>query len=114
VLFFEQFFSYVSFFPCANNTHIFSPAHVVPLAFNDFVSKLAYVKLAIQLCKCLGWALFNLPFGFTFALNFCCIINNIRILCDLFGFGFFSSLFLQEVLNEDVRHVDAFLKLRDV
>jgi hypothetical protein len=84
------------------------------LAFNHFASKLAYVELVIQLCKCSGWALFNLPFGFTLALNFCCIINNIRILCDLFGLGFFSSLFLQEVLNEDVHHVDAFLKSKDV
>jgi hypothetical protein len=84
------------------------------LAFNHFASELAYVELVIPLCKCSGWALFNLPFGFTLALNFCCIINNIRILCDLFGLGFFSSLFLQEVLNEDVHHVDAFLKSKDV
>jgi hypothetical protein len=70
VLVFEQFFSYVSFFPCGNNTHIFSLAHVVNLAFDHFAFELTYVKLAIQLCKCLGWAPFNLPFGFTFAFIF--------------------------------------------
>jgi hypothetical protein len=105
-------FFLVSFFPCVNNTHIFSPAHVVPLAFNHFTSELAYVQLAIQLCKCSCWAPFNLPFKFTLPFNFCYIIKN--ILCVLFGFGFFSSLFLQEVLNDDVHHVDAFLKLGDV
>jgi hypothetical protein len=47
-------------------------------------------------------------------LNFVALSITLGSYVSFFGFGFFSSLFLQEVLNEDVHHVDAFLKLEDV
>jgi hypothetical protein len=53
-----------------------------------------------------------LPFKFTFPTNFCSLIYE--ILGVLFGFGSFFSSFLQEVLDEDVRHGDVLSKLGDV
>jgi len=52
------------FFPSlVNNTHNIGLAHVVPLAFNHFVSQLVFWGLVVQLHNCLAWAPFGLPFS---------------------------------------------------
>lgn len=50
---------------------------------------------------------------FALLVGFCCLVNSIRILGISFGSSFFS-FFLQEVLDEDVCHVDALLRSKDV
>jgi hypothetical protein len=55
-----------------------------------------------------------LPTSFTPFHGFCCLPNNIKVLRVSFGLVAFSSSFLQGVLDEDVYHVDALLKLGDV
>ncbi len=78
------------------------------------VFQLVFMKLVAQLHNCLVQAPFNLPLRFTFLADFCSSIYDIKILGVLFGSGSFFSSFLQEVLDEDVRHGHVFLKLGDV
>jgi len=44
----------------ANDTHNIGLDHVVPLAFDHFVSQLVFLGLVVQLHNCSAWA----PFGF--------------------------------------------------
>ncbi len=83
------------FLSLANNTHIFSLAHVVSFPFDHFASQFATMGLFIQFCKCLTWALFILPPRFIPSAEFCCLLSGMKILGVLFGFAFFASFFLQ-------------------
>lgn len=47
-------------------------------------------------------------------LGFCCLPNDIRVLGAPFGSMLFSSSFLQDVVDEDVRHVYMLLELGDI
>jgi hypothetical protein len=47
----------------ANDIHNIGPAHVVPLAFDHFVSQLVFMGLVVQLHNCSAWAPFGLPFN---------------------------------------------------
>ncbi len=68
----------------------------------------------VQPCKCLAWSFFDFPFGFSPPINFCCSLDNIKVLGIPFIFISFSLSFLQDTWDEDVRHVDALSRLRDV
>jgi hypothetical protein len=70
--------------------------------------------LVVQPCKCLAWALYGLPHGFTLLIDLCCLNDDIKILGVPFGFDCFSLSFLQKVLNENVHHVDELSRLGDV
>jgi len=54
--------------------------------------------------KCSAWSLFGLSSGFSFLSDFCCMLDNIKILGIPFGFCFFFLLFVQDTLNKDVCH----------
>jgi hypothetical protein len=70
--------------------------------------------LSIQPHKCLAWIPFGLPFGFIPLVEFCCPLDDTKILGIPCGSTSLAFSFLQEVLGEDVWHVDVFLKLGDV
>ncbi len=70
--------------------------------------------LYVQRHKCSIWVPSNLPFGFVPLTKFCCPLHGIMILGIPFGFTSFIFSFFQKVLNEDVKHVDMFLRLWDV
>jgi hypothetical protein len=55
-----------------------------------------------------------LPTGFTPFHGFCCLPDNSRVLGVSFGFVAFFFSFLENVLDENVYHVDVLLKLGDV
>jgi len=73
-----------------------------------------FVGLIVQPCKCLAWSLLGFPLGFSPPFGVYYPLNGIRVLGLPFGSASFSFSFLQVVLNEDVRHVETFLKLKDV
>jgi hypothetical protein len=47
----------------ANDTHKIGSTHVVPLAFDHFVSQLVFLGLVVQFHNCSAWAPFGLPFS---------------------------------------------------
>jgi hypothetical protein len=61
-----------------------------------------------------GLAPFSLTLTFSPFVDFLCILDGIKVLDTLFGSIFFTSSFLQDALDEDVHHVDVFLRLGDV
>jgi hypothetical protein len=68
----------------------------------------------VQSCKCAIWSPFNLPLSFSPQTKFYTLENGIRVLGVPFGLFAFASFFIQEVLDEDVWHVQLFLPLKDV
>jgi hypothetical protein len=108
-LFIRLFFALVQFHvlhyssgvPCyfllslANDTHILDLAHVVSLAFDHFASKLVFMGLFVQLCKCLAWAPSGLLLVFILLSKFCCPFGGIKSLGIPFGSTSFTSSFLQ-------------------
>jgi hypothetical protein len=91
---FSNIFPFCIFPSLINDTNIFSLAHVVPLAFDHFVSQFAYVGLTIQPYKYSAWAPSNLLLGFNFPIGLCYPIDNITILGIPFGSNSFPSFFL--------------------
>ncbi len=110
------------FFPFkVNNIHIFSPTHVVPLPL------IILPPNWLMDCKCSTWACFldlpsqlayglqvlnlSLLLGFALPIGLCCHVDGIRISSIHFGSNYLFSSYLQDVLNENVRHVNAFPRL---
>ncbi len=55
----------------------------------------------------MAWSPYVLPFSFSHLVDFCYLTNGFKVLDIMFGF-FLINLFLQDVLDEDVPHVNAF------
>jgi len=47
-------------------------------------------------------------------IDFCCLLDDIKVLGVLFGSISFISFFVQDALNEYVHHREVFSKLGDV
>lgn len=103
-----------SFPSLIDGIHILNLVSFIPLTFNHFASQLALKGLVVQPCKCITWSPSNLFTNFSPPHGFCCLPNGIWVLGVFCGFVLFSSSFLQDILDEDVRHVNVFLGLRDV
>ncbi len=87
------FFLYFSFpFYDIDIVHLNS---IIYLAFDHFIFQLAFVRLLIQSHKCSIWLFFGLSSDLFIFIEFCCLLNNIRILGIMFMFLSFSSFFLQ-------------------
>jgi hypothetical protein len=82
------------FLSLADDTHILDLAHVVSLAFDHFASKLVFMGLFVQLCKCLAWVPSGLLLVFILLSKFCCPLGGIKILGIPFGSTSFTSSFL--------------------
>jgi hypothetical protein len=67
---------------------------VIPLAFEHFVSQLAYVGLLVQPHACTSWSPSSLPFNFPPLVDFCCPSDGITVLGIMFGSTSFISYFL--------------------
>jgi hypothetical protein len=108
-MFYKVFLSCI--FPSlANDILIIGSTSTIHLAFDHFVSQLALMGLMMQPSKCLTWSPFN-PLDFSPPIGFCYPSNNIKIL----GISFGSTSFFNGIsLNEDVCHVEAFPRLRDI
>jgi len=52
--------------------------------------------------------------GFALPIGLCCHVDGIRILGIHFGSNYLSPSYLQDDLNEDVHHANAFPRLGDV
>jgi hypothetical protein len=55
----------------------------------------------------MAWSPYVLHFSFSHLVDFCYLTNGFKVLDIMFGF-FLINLFLQDVLDEDVPHVNAF------
>jgi hypothetical protein len=94
--------------------HILNLVSLIPLAFNHFASQLASEGLVVQPCKCTTWSPSNLFAIFSPPHGFCYLPNGIQVLRVPCGFVLFSSSFFKDTLDEDVCHVDVFIRLGDV
>ncbi len=63
-----------------DNTHIIGLTFIVRFAIEHFVFQLTSMGFVVQPCKCLAWLSFDLPFGFSPPIDFCCLSNIIKIL----------------------------------
>lgn len=71
VFVFFKAFSFSFFSPSLiDDTHILALALIVPFAFKIFVTRLVYVSLVVQPCKCLAWALLACLLGLPSQLVF--------------------------------------------
>ncbi len=52
--------------------------------------------------------------AFSLPSNFCTPIGGIRVFSVLLGSFSFTFSFFQDALNDDVQHIDAFIKLKDL
>jgi hypothetical protein len=67
----------------------------------------------VQPCKYVVWSPLGFPLGLFPPLGFYTLARGIRVLNVLLGFFSFIS-FLQEVLDDDVKHIYVFPRLGDV
>jgi hypothetical protein len=68
----------------------------------------------VQPYKCLAWSPSSLHPNFSPSIDFCYSLDDIKVLGVPFGFASFVSSFLQNMSNEDVHHINALSKLKDV
>ncbi len=98
-----------------DDIHIIGLAFIVHLVFDHCVSQLAFMGFMIEPHKVFGLVVFPIYLLVFFPfVDFCCMLDNIKVLGVLFGYVFFFSSFLQNVLNKDVCHVKMLLILRNV
>jgi hypothetical protein len=69
------------------------------------------VGLFVQPYKCLAWVSSSLPHG---SVKFYYPLDGVKNFGVPFGSTSFASFLLQKVLDEDVQHVNMFLKLGDI
>jgi hypothetical protein len=98
-----------SLFPSIiNDTHIIGPFSIVSYAYEHFQTKFRRIDFSNQPQKCAAWSPFDL------APNFDTPSKGIRVLGVPLGISSFTFISIKDVLLEDVRHVDLFLKMGDV
>jgi hypothetical protein len=68
----------------------------------------------VQPYKCLTWSPSSLHPNFSPSIDFCYPLDDIKVLGVPFGFASFVSSFLQGMSNEDIHHINALSKLKDV
>jgi hypothetical protein len=70
-------------------------------AFAHFVSQLAILRLVFQPHKCLAWSPSNLHLNFSPLIDFCCPLDDIKVLGVPFGFvSFISSFFAKHATQK--------------
>ncbi len=111
--FFWVFF-FCFFRSLVDDTHILNLVSFISSFFDHFASQLMFVKLIVQPYKCFVWSPLGFPLGLSPPFGFSYALNGIRVLSIPFGSNSLSFSFLQVMLNEDVWHVETFLRLRDV
>jgi hypothetical protein len=92
--FFWGGFPFLFFLSLANDTHIFSLAHVVFITFDHIASQLAFVGLFIHVASATPRLYLTYFLGSSPLSNFYCLLDSIRILDVPFGFASFESYFL--------------------
>jgi hypothetical protein len=117
---FKVLHSIVSHFPSClfpsiiGDTHIISPLSIVSSAYEHFQTEFRVIGLSIQLKKCVAWSPPDLPPNFNTPSQFTTPSKRIKILGVPLGTLTFTSSFIKDVLQEDVRHVNLLFRMDDV
>jgi hypothetical protein len=97
-----------------DDIHILNPPSIVSFAYEHFQIELRAISLSIQPQKCVAWSSSGLPPNFNTQSQFTTPFEGIKILGVPLGTITFTSSFIKEALQQDVQHVDLFLRMGDV
>ncbi len=89
-----------------NDIHIMGPMNEIIRAFDHLSTQLALIGLTIKMAKCKLWnPSWNYP-CIKILLGYTLVTNGLGILCLPMRSQDFSTHFLDEVLSQDVVHID--------
>jgi hypothetical protein len=97
----------------ANDTHIVRPLHFLTHAFDHLLIQLAIVGFKVKLSKCKFWSPLRISPSIEMLQGCTLVTNGLCILSVLVGFQGFAMHFLDEVLSQDVMHIDDLFLLGD-
>jgi hypothetical protein len=95
----------------ADDTHIVGPLHFVTHAFDHLLIQLAIVGFGVKVSKL--WSPSRISLGIEILQGCTLVTNGLCILGVPTGFQDFPMHFLDEVLSQDVTHIDNLLLLGD-
>jgi hypothetical protein len=97
-----------------NDIHIIDPLSIIWAAFEYLTSKLNEIVLWIQLHKGVIWSPSYLLNNFTPTNLVYQIFNSLKVFGIPIGFSLLISLFINDVLLQNLKNVKLFLRMGDV
>jgi len=94
-------------------THIVGPMNEIIRAFDHVSTQLALVGLRVKVAKCKFWSPSRFFLGIKILQGYTLVTNGLHILGVLLGFHDFTMHFLDEVLFQDMTHIDDIFFLGD-
>jgi hypothetical protein len=91
-----------------NDTHIVGPLSEITCTFDHLLTQLIVVGLKTKVSKCKLWILSGIFLGIEIPQGCTLVIHGLHILGVLVGFHDFATHFLDEVLSQNVAHIDDF------
>jgi hypothetical protein len=112
--FIANHFPFCLFPSIVDDTHIIGPFSIVSSAYEHFQFELNKIGLSIEFLKCATWSPYGLLLNFDTPSLFNTPSEGIKVLGVPLGTSSSTSSFIENVLLEDVWHVDLLLKMGDV
>ncbi len=94
------------FLSLTDDTHIVGPMNEISCAFNQLSTQLALFGLRVKVSKCMLWNPLRIFLGVKIPEDYTLVTNGLCILGVLMGFQDFATHFLDEVLFQDVAHIN--------
>jgi len=82
------------------------PLNEITRVFDHLCFQLALIGLKVKVSKCKLWSPSRILLGIKIPQGYTLVTNDLRILNVLVGFQDFATHFLDEVLSQDMVHVD--------
>jgi hypothetical protein len=89
-----------------DNIHIMGPMNELSYAFNHLSTQLAQVGLKVKVSKCKFWGLSRISPGIKILHDYTLVIDGLHILGVLVSFPNFAMHFFDEILSEDMVHIN--------
>jgi hypothetical protein len=96
-----------------DDMHIVGPMNEIAHAFDHLSTQLTLVGLRAKVIKCKLWNPSRFFPGIKIFQGYTLVTNCLRILCVPVGFQDFVTHFLDEILFQDVAHINDFPLLGD-
>ncbi len=88
------------------DTHILGPMSEITHVFDQLLTQLALVGLGVKMSKCKLWNPSKIFLDIEILQGYTLIIDGLCILCVPRGSQDFAMHFLDEVLSQDMAHID--------
>ncbi len=89
-----------------DDTHIVGPMNEMTCAFDHLLTQLTLIGLKVNVSKCKLWSPLGISLSIKIPHAYTLVTNGLRILGVLMSFQNFVTHFLDEVLFQDVVHID--------